>query len=174
MSGFYSFINHRQVVPAFGTFRSTLSLIALNFVCRHILLYFLNRLTGLVVLSFAGDSESVDVETKIPRHRVQQQHWERPVGVVVVHQRVNLSCVQPVTSHITFSVKQGAQHFTCRQVGASKGLKHDHVGNRGTGNMTTITLLIFNDISCRIRHMTVCKAGLYCVSLLDFVNSIYY
>lgn len=51
----------------------------------HILYCFLKLLTGLVVLSLARHTERVDVETKIPRHRVQQQYRERPVWVVVVH-----------------------------------------------------------------------------------------
>lgn len=95
--------------------------------CTYVLLYSLKRLTGLVVLSLAGDSKGVDVETKIPRHRVQQQHRERPVWVVVVHQGVNLSRLQPVTCHVTLTVKQGTQHVTCRQL-IARGLMMDNVG----------------------------------------------
>lgn len=51
----------------------------------HILYCFLKILTGLVVLSLARHTERVDVETKIPRYRVQQQYRERPIWVVVVH-----------------------------------------------------------------------------------------
>lgn len=91
--------------------------------CTQIPLNFLKGLTGLVVLSLAGDSEGVDVETEVPRHRVQQQHRERPVGVVVVHQRVNLSRLQPVTSHIALSVEQRTQHVSCRQELREKEIK---------------------------------------------------
>lgn len=62
-------------------------------------------LTRFVVLSFAGDGECMDVETKIPGNRVQQQHRKRPVWVVVVHQRVNLSCLQPIAGHIPLSIE---------------------------------------------------------------------
>lgn len=71
--------------------------------------------TGLVVLSFTGDGERVDVETQVPGHRLQQQHWEGPVGVVVVHQRVDFARVQPVTSHVTLGVEQRTQHVPCRR-----------------------------------------------------------
>lgn len=72
------------------------------------------QLTGLVVLSFAADFERVDVEAQVPRHRLQQQHREGAVWVVVVYHRVNLPRVQPVTGHVTLGVKQRPQHLPCR------------------------------------------------------------
>lgn len=81
------------------------------------------RLTGLVVLPFAGDFEGVDVEAKVPRHRLQHQHWEGSVRVVVVHQRVDLSRVQPITGHVALGVEQRPQHFPCRQMGDKRGVE---------------------------------------------------
>lgn len=65
-------------------------------------------LTGLVVLSFAGDFERVDVEAQVPRHRLQQQHREGAVRVKVVYHRVDLPRVQPVAGHVALRVKQRA------------------------------------------------------------------
>lgn len=75
----------------------------------------LRWLTGLVVLSFTGDGERVDVETQVPGHRLQQQHWEGPVRVVVVHQCVDFPHVQPVTSHVALGVEKRTQHIPCRR-----------------------------------------------------------
>lgn len=72
------------------------------------------RLTGLVILSFAGDFERVDVEAQVPRHRLQQQHGEGAVRVVVVYHRVDLARVQPVSRHVALGVKQRPQHLPCR------------------------------------------------------------
>lgn len=64
-------------------------------------------LTWLVFLPLRDDSQGVHVEPQIPRHSLQQDHGEGPVGVSVVDQSADFTSLQPVPAHVALSVEYG-------------------------------------------------------------------
>lgn len=72
-------------------------------------------LTWLVFLPLRDDSQSVHIESQIPRHSLQQDHGEGPVWVSVVDERADLSSLQPISTHIALSVEYGCWQIRCER-----------------------------------------------------------
>lgn len=72
-------------------------------------------LTWLVFLPLRDDSQSVHIESQIPRHSLQQDHGECPVRVSVVDESADLSSLQTIATHIALSMEYGCRQLRCER-----------------------------------------------------------
>lgn len=72
-------------------------------------------LTWLVFLPLRDDSQSVHIESQIPRHSLQQDHGECPVRVSVVDESADLSSLQTIATHIALSMEYGCRKLRCER-----------------------------------------------------------